>query len=186
MGRIAREKGLDLLIRAFKLLPDKADWILTILGPSEAFGGGDGRAFLDALRHESSALGERVRFEAPIFDEAKLAARMQAAAIFAYPSVAETGESFGMAPLEAMACGCAVIVSDLACFRDFAVHNQNAVVFDHQDASGAPLAKALRMLVDDPDRRARLGRDAVVTAHGFNSERVADLFVRDFAELERN
>jgi glycogen synthase len=33
--------------------------------------------------------------------------------------VAETGEAFGVAPIEAMAYGCAPLVSNLACFRDF-------------------------------------------------------------------
>jgi len=183
VGRIAREKGLDLLIRAFLLMPANTEWTLTLLGPADAAGGGDGGGFLEELRCAASALGDRIRFEAPIYDERALAARMQAAAIFVYPSVAEEGESFGMAPLEAMACGCAVVVSALDCFRDFVVDGGNAVVFDHRDRTGNCLARSLQNLAERPEVRIQLGREARQTARDFSPEKVADLFDRDFIEL---
>jgi glycosyltransferase involved in cell wall biosynthesis len=39
--------------------------------------------------------------------------------MFVYPCLAEQGETFGLAPLEAVACGAVPIVSDLSCFGDF-------------------------------------------------------------------
>ena len=41
------------------------------------------------------------------------------ALVFAYPPTAETGEALPVAPLEAMAHGCAPFVSNLPCCRDY-------------------------------------------------------------------
>jgi len=183
VGRIAREKGLDILIRAFLKLPNQSEWTLTLIGPDAAAAGGDGPNFLNELKDICGYERKNIRFEPSIFDEQTLAARISSASIFVYPSVAERGESFGLAPLEAMACGCAVVVSNLACFRDFVVEGSNALVFDHRDPTGAPLARVLCTLIDQPELRAQLSASAVKTARDFHSNHVADLFLRDFDEL---
>lgn len=184
VGRIAREKGIDLLIRAFATISrNHPEWSLQVIGPWQTSQGGDGEALLDELRALAAASAAPVEFVDPIFDEAALAARYEAAAIFVYPSLAEQGESFGLAPLEAMACGCAPIVSDLACFRDFIVDRENGLVFDHRDRTGAPLAAALATLIASPDRRAGIAAQARETSRRYTPARVADLFLADFAEL---
>jgi glycosyltransferase involved in cell wall biosynthesis len=183
IGRIAREKGLHLLIRAFHLIADPDDWTLTLLGPYEAAAGGDGDEYLDELRRICPARSGNIRFEEPIYDEHRLAQRLKSAAIFVYPSIAERGESFGMAPLEAMACGCAVLVSALECFRDFVVEGENALTFDHRDATGTTLARSLERLIADSTLRTRLGTKAIQTAMSFRSANVAPLFISDFSEL---
>jgi len=183
VGRIAREKGLDLLIQAFLKIPGHADWRLTLLGPSDVADGGDGADFLAELEARSSAAQGCISFETAIFDEGALVARLRAAEIFAYPSVAEQGESFGTAPLEAMACGCAVVVSALACFRDFVVNGENALVFDHRDESATALAAVLKILMDAPQLCDVLGTAAICSSENFDADRVAKLFVADFAEL---
>jgi len=183
VGRIAREKGLELLIRAFLALPNPNSWTLTLLGPVDSYAGGDGPEYLDELKQLASSRPGRIRFEEAIFHEELLAARMQQAAIFAYPSVAELGESFGMAPLEAMACGCAVVVSGLDCFRDFIEDGVNGLVFDHHDPSGRPLTMLLQALVDQPHQRRQLASEAFRTAQKFSADKVADLFISDFSEL---
>jgi glycosyltransferase involved in cell wall biosynthesis len=183
VGRIAREKGLDLLIQAFLRIPGHADWQLTLLGPSDVADGGDGAEFLAELEAHGRAAQGRVSFETAIFDEAALVARLRAAEIFVYPSLAEQGESFGMAPLEAMACGCAVVVSALACFRDFIANGDNALVFDHRNEGEIALAGTLEMLMNAPQLRDALGTAAICASKDFDAERVAQLFVADFAEL---
>lgn len=186
VGRIAQEKGLDLLIQAFLKIPGHPNWRLTLLGPSDVADGGDGAEF----RKELEALGRsargRVGFEAAIFNEAALVARLRKAEIFAYPSIAEQGESFGMAPLEAMACGCAVVVSALACFRDFITDGDNGLVFDHRNNGETALANTLKRLMDAPDLREALGTTAISTSKHFDLERVAQLFIADFAGLTAN
>ena len=85
--------------------------------------------------------------------------RVSGCANFAYPSLATRGETFGLAPLEAMTHGCAVLVSDLGCFRDFISPNETAVVFE----GGAPdpansLVVAFRDALSDPVRLQRIAR----------------------------
>jgi glycosyltransferase involved in cell wall biosynthesis len=183
VGRIAREKGLHLLIRAFSQITGRSDWTLTILGPTETAAGGDGDTFLEDLRKQAGAAGERIRFEKPIFDESELASRLRRAEIFVYPSIAERGESFGMAPLEAMASGCAVVVSGLACFQDFVEPGTNALTFDHTDTSGMPLASVLSTLIHDAALRDALSCRAVETSKHFDSGLIARKFLEDFENL---
>jgi glycosyltransferase involved in cell wall biosynthesis len=183
VGRIAREKGIDLLIRSFARVAPGRDWCLTILGPAQANAGGDGPDFLSALREMAADLGGRVRFEEPIFDDRQLALRLRRAAIFVYPSIAEQGESFGMAPLEAMACGCAVIVSSLTCFRDFVEPDCNAITFDHRQDAVRNLAICLERLMDHPGLRADLAREGAKGAQRFRASEIAQRFALDFASL---
>jgi glycosyltransferase involved in cell wall biosynthesis len=182
VGRLAREKGLDLLIRAFAQIEDQDDWQLTLLGPSEVAEGGDGPDYYKELESISRLAQGRVKLELPLFDEPALIARLKSVEIFAYPSVAEAGESFGMAPLEAMACGCAVVVSSLACFEEFVVHGSNALVFDHRDGDVA-LASALKNLIQSAELRAALGEAAIRTSKYFDAVNVAKQFATDFIEL---
>jgi glycosyltransferase involved in cell wall biosynthesis len=179
-GRIAKEKGLEILLRAYQLQKNAREWTLTLIGPSGIASGGSGTKYLDELKGVGSSHHSMIRFEEPIYDESILAARLQRAEIFVYPSTAETGESFGMAPLEAMTSGCAVVVSSLQCFRDFVNPNINAVTFDHTDLTGQSLAVVLEDLMNSPAKRAQLGSAAIESSRLFDPKGVAKLFVDDF------
>jgi glycosyltransferase involved in cell wall biosynthesis len=152
VGRIAREKGLHVLVRAFAVAaaarPGGTDWKLRIIGPHEVAQGGDGPAYLGELRALAQTLGGACEFVGPVFDPDALVDEYRAAAVFAYPSLAEKGEAFGLAALEAMAAGCAVVVSRLTCFDDFIDAGRSGLQFDHRSAT----AHAHRAM------RARRGR----------------------------
>jgi glycosyltransferase involved in cell wall biosynthesis len=184
VGRIAREKGIDILIRAFLLLSDvHRNWRLVIVGPFEVAQGGDGTVFLEELKKLSEPAASRIDFVDPIFDEKQLIARFERAAIFVYPSVASRGESFGMAPLEAMACGCPVVTSSLECFNDFLRSGENGLQFDHTDPTGKSLAEVLDRLISSPHLRSQLAREASSTSRLFTPSKVAEKFLDDFAQL---
>jgi glycosyltransferase involved in cell wall biosynthesis len=124
-----------------------------------------------------------VRWFDPVFDERELWARYRAARIFAYPSLAERGESFGLAALEAMASGCAVVVSDLACFRDFVRDGVNGAVFDHRGPNpAAALAERVRRLLAEPSQLAEHGARASRTAQRFGLPEVARQYLIDFQD----
>jgi glycosyltransferase involved in cell wall biosynthesis len=185
-GRIHPEKGVHLLVEAFARLRTDGlrGWSLRIVGPWETHQGGGGRAYRDTL---AAAAGEAVEFVEPIFDDARLVAHYQQAAIFAYPSVAERGETFGLAILEAMAAGAAPVVSALDCFRDFVRPDQNGVVFDHRSPDPvAALARALAELAAGADRRERLRAAAWATARDYALPVVAARLARDFLQLTEN
>jgi glycosyltransferase involved in cell wall biosynthesis len=112
---------------------------------------------------------------AKIYDEAD---------VFVYPSVAETGESFGIAPVEAMARGVVPVVSDLAVFREYLVSGVNGMVFDHRSGGAAEnLAKVLRELIADAEERERMGVAARQTAERFSPAAIADKYLQLFEKV---
>jgi glycosyltransferase involved in cell wall biosynthesis len=184
VGRLAREKGVHLLIRAFAQIGARhPDWKVVVVGPHREQAGGDGEAFLQELKELAESSGANIAFAGPIFDETKLAEQLLRSAIFVYPSIAERGEAFPVAPLEAMACGCAPVVSDLRCFDDAVERDVNGLVFDHLDESGTPLAQVLERLINDETLRQEIAEGAKRTSRRYVPSVVADQFLDDFAQL---
>ncbi|MEA3213386.1 MAG: hypothetical protein QOE70_6443 [Chthoniobacter sp.] len=181
-GRIHPEKGLELLVQAFALLRERSaearEWRLLLAGPWRAAEGGGGEDFRHMLR------GRNVEMLGPIFDAERLRELYARAAIFVYPSLADRGEASPVAPLEAMAAGCATVLSDLDCFADYARLGENAVAFDHRSPNAdRALAGQLHALMCDPARRQQLGECAVRTARQYTAEKVAALYLDDFGTL---
>ena len=186
VGRVAREKGIDILIRAFALVcREFPDWRLTIIGPHEVTLGGDGEDCLAELKALAASLQAPLTFAGPIFEEAELARRFKQSDIFVYPSIAAKGEALPLAPVEAMACGCAIVLSSLDCFKDYLEDGANGLAFSEDDATGTALAAKLRLLLGDPALRDRLGRAAVETARRYTREAVATTFLTDFEGVVR-
>jgi glycosyltransferase involved in cell wall biosynthesis len=179
-GRIHPEKGLDLLIPAVQGLPP--GWTVELVGPWETSQGGAGKAYLDQLK--ALAQGFPITFHGPEFNMERLSQHYRRASIFVYPSVAEQGETFGLAPLEAMAWGCVPVVSDLACFKDFIRPGENGLIFEHRppDPVGA-LGRALSELMQNPQTRERLAVEAVKVNASHAPGRVAEMFLEDFVGM---
>ncbi len=159
VGRIAREKGIELLLKAFiSLRSDPTsnrfdDWTLRIVGPHETTQGGDGADYLRYLKNIADPLGRRCEFVGPIFDQDALIREYRKGAIFVYPSLAELGEALPVAPLEAMAARCATVVSNMRCFDDYIEPGVTGLQFEHRDAApDANLAAQLLSLIERPDR----------------------------------
>jgi glycosyltransferase involved in cell wall biosynthesis len=191
VGRIAREKGVHELVQAFSdiVREGRCDlpWTLRVVGPHAFEHGGDGSAYLEELKRIAAPLGERCQFVGPVFNEQALIREYAAAAIFVYPSLAAKGEAFGLAPLEAMAAGCAVIVSKLACFDDFIQDDANALQVDlSQSASFGRLAKGLTRLMVDRAKREQLGSAARIKAEEFRAPAIAERMLHEFDNLLRH
>lgn len=144
IGRLARNKGYDLLIDAFSVVaPRIADAVLHLavggasLNPAE-------QAILDALKQQVAQLGltDRVRFDGFVAD-ADLADYYRAADAFVLSS---RYEPFGMTAIEAMACGTpTVITTHGGLFRavTFGRHALYADTFDKEDL-GISIVKILK------------------------------------------
>jgi glycosyltransferase involved in cell wall biosynthesis len=182
-GRLHPEKGVHLLIEAFKLLAPKApNWRLRLIGPWEFRQGGGGAAYLEALR--TAAAGFPVEIDEPIFDEPRLVQAYQRAAIFAYPSLAEKGETFGLAVLEAMAAGAAPVVSGLACFQDFVQPGISGEIFDHRASHpAAELAQVLEKIIGSPASLDALRKAAWETSRRYILPTIGKIFLDDFATV---
>jgi glycosyltransferase involved in cell wall biosynthesis len=164
IGRLNPEKGIELFLAAAARLAQRSDlppWRILLLGPVSIASGGGGEPWLDQLRARySEALGSRLTLLPPEFDPGKLARHYGSIDIFCYPSLAEQGETFGVAVAEAMAAGCAPVVSGLACFNELVIDSDTGLIFDHSASSAdTHLASALaRLLLDDTLRRQMASR----------------------------
>jgi glycosyltransferase involved in cell wall biosynthesis len=190
VGRIAREKGIHLLLRAFasatktRAAAKSEPWKLRIVGPHEVTQGGDGVAYADELKALAGQLGATCEFVGPIFDQQALIEEYRTAAVFVYPSLAENGEAFGLAPLEAMAAGCAVVVSGLRCFDDFIEDGISGLKFDHRcHRPEHSLASQLTRLVEDQELRNRIAAGGHHAARNFQVPAIARRLLDDFASL---
>ncbi|HEY2124016.1 MAG TPA: glycosyltransferase family 4 protein [Chthoniobacterales bacterium] len=183
VGRVHPEKGVHLLVQAFAAGARTvfADWKLRIVGPAEARFGGGGESYLASLEKAAQTASTQVTFTGSIFDPDELARRYGAARLFVYPSLAERGESFGLAPLEAMSRQCAVLVSSLECFADFVREGETGFIFDHRasDAARALGQKMEKILADDSSLE-RVAEGGYRKASEYSLSHVADLYLNDF------
>lgn len=104
LGRLSRQKGLDLLLPAFqRLLQSRPDLRLVLAGPGH-------EGYEREVHTMAHALGvaDRVLFPGLITADLKLAALVDAD-LFVLPSYAE---NFGGVIIEALACGLPVVISD--------------------------------------------------------------------------
>jgi glycosyltransferase involved in cell wall biosynthesis len=190
VGRIAREKGIELLIEGFARLRQQGEtavskgWRLRIIGPHAVAQGGDGVEYFEELQALAQRLGVGCEFLGPIFDQDALIGEYQRGGVFVYPSLAETGESLGLAPLEAMATGCAAIVSDLRCFDDFIEDGVTGLRFDHRGADPAgALAAQLARLIGSPEFLQQIAEAGRGMAGNFRTSVVARRMLDDFKSL---
>ena len=186
LGRIHPEKGLRELVTAFASLPEKLrmQWRLDVRGPWKTSEGGGGEAFLENLKGLVGPAKEAIRFLDPVFDDVKLREELGRAGLFVYPSMAERGETFGLAALEAMSCGCPPLVSGLGCFRDFVQDGVTGFVFDHREGDAVDnLRGKMIEILSEPKRLTLVGNAAYKQSEKFTLERVSKRFLNDFSSI---
>lgn len=189
VGRIHEEKGLLLLADALRLVGTRRDlppWRLILCGPSEVSQGGSGGTFRGRLLQRLSAAMGTNRFHVfdPQFNDRTLAGLYQQLDVFCYPSLAESGETFGVAVAEAMAVGAVPVVSELACFRDFVRPGRSGLTFDHRAPDAAArLAREIDRLLREESLRRELSAAARAEVRRFDYPDFADRLLADFATL---
>ncbi|MDE5885816.1 MAG: glycosyltransferase family 4 protein [Oscillospiraceae bacterium] len=105
-----------------------------------------------------------------------LCAVLSGALAFVFPSIYE---GFGMPPLEAMACGTPVLVSDAASLPE--VTGTSAVIVPPEDIQA--MANGLELLYTDSALRKRLRAEGLARATQFSWERSAKLLYQVYEEL---
>jgi glycosyltransferase involved in cell wall biosynthesis len=192
VGRVAREKGLHLLLKAFASLVKSGDpvgineWKLRIIGPYDIKQGGDGADYYAELMQLARSMGTACDLAGPLFEEQALIQEYQTASVFVYPSLAETGEALPVAPLEALAAGCAVVVSDLRCFDDYIEHGVSGLRFEHRSPHPEQnLAIALADLIAAPELIKDIAGKGNMAARDFQTSVIASKMLADFQTLIR-
>ncbi len=92
-------------------------------------------------------------------------------------------EGWHLPPAEAMACGCAVVSTDIGGVRDYAVHGETALLSAPEDPRA--LAENLMRLLRDDDERIRLARAGHERIQEFDWSRSTDLLEAFLAERAR-
>src|SRR5439155_13446667 len=158
-GRLTPQKGFDLLIPAFaEVVREHPDWQLRIPGA------GPQRPALRRLIEEHE-LYSNVFLMGPT---PQLGEALAQGSIFVLSS---RFEGFGMVIVEAMSKGLAVVSFD--CPRgpsEIISHGRDGLLVPALDT--AALTAAITELIDDPERRAALGRAAVETARRYDREAI--------------
>ncbi len=141
LGRLVKDKGADLLLRAYAN-SRIASCPLTIIGSGPE---------LLQLQHLAEVLGISafVSFLGPLSGRS-LALELNRHEVMVVPSIWD--EPFGIVALEGMACGCIVLSSDAGGLRD-AVGN-SGLFFKSSDVND--LSNKLSLLLEDDDLRCQL------------------------------
>ena len=142
VGRISREKDLDLLAAAYRRLRDEGLPVQLFVvghGPySEAFAKSLPEAFFTGYLRGK-----------------ELAAAYASADVFVFPSTTDT---FGNVILEAQASGLPVVVSDSGGPKELVEHEANGLITKSHDVKD--FTRAVRALVTDPALRKRMAKSA--------------------------
>lgn len=165
VGRQGAFKGLDVLLEAYTELSDLAPLVLMITDFSE--------------KPKRFPAGVTVVRNVP---HAQVMAGWMHCAVGVVPSI--WPEPFGQVVVEAMACGKPVVASAAGGIRDIVIHGESGLLVEPGDVSA--LREALRVLLLDPVRRARMGMIGRQRARLFTAGTVADRIEQIYAELLNN
>jgi starch synthase len=163
VGRITRQKGLPLFLRAVAELPPEVQIVLCAGAPDTPEIMAEVESLVDGLRTTRSG----VVWIAEMLPRADVVALLTNATAFACPSIYEP---LGIVNLEAMACETAVVATATGGIPEVVVPGETGLLVPIDqagDGTGTPLdpdryvadfAAALNEVVADPDRAAALGR----------------------------
>jgi glycosyltransferase involved in cell wall biosynthesis len=168
IGRLAREKNLRLLLRAWEdLAPVRGSAQLVLVG----------RGPLEDPIRRSALPGVHVP---GLLQGRELSAAYASADIFTFPSPTET---FGNSLLEAMGSGLPSLVAAAGGVLEFATHGGNAWLVAPN--SVAAIAEGLERLLTDAALRRRLSEGALATARERSWDEVYDRLIEDYRDAAR-
>ena len=97
--------------------------------------------------------------------------------IFIFPSLEE---GWGLTPIEAMACGCAVVATNVGCMLDIGVNNENVVLSDC--ANVGSLADGIIKLAQNTEFRNKIAMNGYKTVQMLDWDRATDKFEKIILE----
>jgi glycogen synthase len=193
VGRITRQKGILHLVRALRHLRPGMQVVLCAGAPDTKEIGDEMAALVDEVKRDAPV---QVVWIPEMLPKAQVISLYSHADVFVCPSVYEP---FGIINLEAMACETPVVASAVGGIPEIVVPGETGVLVPIEAEGGGSveprdpeafsraLADAVNALMDDPERRAGMGKAARarVLAH-FSWQAIAAQtldFYRDLLEM---
>jgi glycosyltransferase involved in cell wall biosynthesis len=169
------------------------DTVLFLYHPDPRKGADDGLAALTRLRAKRPEL--KVRVCGPVRpqrlpdwmpfefhpDDATLRRRYSTSTVLLYPS---RYEGFALPPLEAMACGCPSVTTEVGAVPEYACDHHNAMVVHPGDVDA--MVDRLDQVLSDQALRQRLSIEGRKTAADYELGKVAPLFEAALQRAARN
>ena len=176
VGRLVEKKGLCYLLSALpEILKYQPNVYLTIIGfgPEE-----------HALKAQAKRLdiGDKVHFIGPVTQD-KLSKHYQSAAVFVAPFIeAKSGdqEGLGLVLVEAISCGCPIVVSDIPACRDVIAGISGVEVFIAANVS--LLAQAVCLSLQTTNSKC-VTHDKIILEKNFCWHNVADNYEATLEKL---
>ncbi|MFB8777620.1 glycogen synthase [Streptomyces broussonetiae] len=176
VGRITRQKGVPQLLRAVRDIDPAAQVVLCAGAPDTPE---IEREFRDLFR-ELGAVRDAVHWIPRMLPRPEVVQLLTHAAVFVCPSVYEP---LGIVNLEAMACGTAVVASEVGGIPEVVADGETGLLVPLTDDFEAGLTRALDTVLADPAAARRMGEAGRERAVGeFGWDTVARRTVRLYEE----
>lgn len=173
LGRINFKKGLDILAHAMgEVVRNRNDVYLVLAGPDNEGYGTKVRQWLEKERTLHRSL-----FTGMLLGREKLAL-LRDSDLFVLPSYSE---NFGIAVVEAMACGLPVVISNkVNIWREVAKAEAGIIT----DCDASQVAEAILGLVDDPELRIKMGEKGErLVQKNFTWSKAAEKMIEVYAKI---
>ncbi|PPF57368.1 glucosyl transferase [Clavibacter michiganensis] len=164
VGRVTGEKQIDVLLRAFAILPQ------SLRAELEIVGGGDQKTALEKLAVDLG-VADRTTFTGYVSDE-ELRRAYTRATVLAMPSIAELQS---IVTMEAMASALPVVAADAMALPHLVHDGENGYLFRPGDVDD--LAAKLRRVLELPeDELQRMKRESLTVVASHDIERTISTF----------
>ena len=171
LGRINYRKNLNTLIEAYKHLRIRKKINLKLV-----IGGKRDFLFSEILKEIKSSGYENDILLPGYIDEMDLPTLFSSAELFVYPSLFE---GFGLPPLEAMACGCPVIASNVSSIPE--VVGDAGILIDPNNVD--QVSKAIHKLISDVGFKEIMINKGLERAKLFNWDKTARKTLKLYEEV---
>ncbi|OFM12996.1 glycogen synthase [Corynebacterium sp. HMSC077G01] len=181
VGRITRQKGVAHLVKAASLFDDGVQLVLCAGAPDTP----EIAKETEQLVHDLQEKRDGIFWVQDMLPKEKIQEILTAADSFVCPSIYEP---LGIVNLEAMACGTAVVASDVGGIPEVVVDGETGTLvhYDESDPEGFErgIAAAVNNMVADRDRATKIGQEGKRRAEDvFSWENIAQQTVEVYKSL---
>ena len=181
VGRITRQKGVAHLVKAASLFDDGVQLVLCAGAPDTP----EIAKETEQLVHDLQEKRDGIFWVQDMLPKEKIQEILTAADSFVCPSIYEP---LGIVNLEAMACGTAVVASDVGGIPEVVVDGETGTLvhYDESDTEGFErgIAAAVNNMVADRERAAKIGQAGKKRAEDvFSWENIAEQTVEVYRSL---